>query len=187
MDVKYCKCGCNTALKKKKSIWAKNHHGRKSPVDFVVEDHSYKSCCWIWKLKLEWTGYGRIKRNGKSHTVHVYYWEAINGKKPQGMELDHLCRVRACMRPDHLELVTHKENDRRGASARLKEENISEIFSLYNSGITMKNIARMFSISRGHVSDIIRETKWNNVSEIKRMRRYNKEGDFKWAVSAQRS
>lgn len=46
--------------------------------------------------------------------VHVVVWEHTYGAKPEGMELDHLCRVPACCNIEHLELVTHRENMRRG-------------------------------------------------------------------------
>lgn len=46
--------------------------------------------------------------------VHRYAWEFYNGPVPEGLELDHLCRNRACWCPEHLEPVTHRENTLRG-------------------------------------------------------------------------
>ena len=69
--------------------------------------------CWIWKLKPMHTGYGRIHRAGKYKSAHRAVYEAHRGPVPDGMELDHLCNVRLCVNPDHLEPVTHAENLRR--------------------------------------------------------------------------
>jgi len=64
-------------------------------------------------------GYGYIGRGGKyggSTYAHRVAWEAVHGPIPKGMEIDHLCRNRACCNPAHLELVTHRENVARGAA-----------------------------------------------------------------------
>lgn len=64
----------------------------------------------------EWTrgksnGYGRVGlSNGSRIYIHRYVWELANGKIPDGMEIDHRCRNRACCNVDHLRIVTHKVN-----------------------------------------------------------------------------
>jgi len=71
--------------------------------------------CWIWKANTSPTGgYGRFKFNERFRHAHIYSWEAEYGTVPDGLELDHLCRVRVCVRPSHLEAVTHLENYLRG-------------------------------------------------------------------------
>lgn len=67
--------------------------------------------CWEWvgKSKHE-LGYGRIRHNGRRMGAHKFLWESLNGPVPEGKELDHLCRNPKCVRPDHLEPVTHREN-----------------------------------------------------------------------------
>lgn len=47
--------------------------------------------------------------------THRYSYERAEGPVPAGLELDHLCRVRSCVNPEHLEPVTHRENMRRGS------------------------------------------------------------------------
>ncbi len=75
--------------------------------------------CWIWTGALYWTGYGQFPESiGKTATAHCWGYQRFVGPIPDGLELDHLCRVRACVRFDHLEPVTHGDNVRRGSSAK---------------------------------------------------------------------
>lgn len=73
-----------------------------------------ESGCWIWMLSTDPCGYGRVKRGGKLLLAHRVAYEAWNGRIEEGKELDHLCRVRCCVNPKHLEPVSHRENIRRG-------------------------------------------------------------------------
>ena len=71
--------------------------------------------CWTWHGSTNGVGYGRF--TPKSPTLvysHRYAYETMVGPIPQGLELDHLCRNRACVNPSHLEPVTHRENTVRG-------------------------------------------------------------------------
>lgn len=69
--------------------------------------------CQIWTGATD-RGYGRICVGGVVQRVHRVAWELANGPIPEGMTLDHLCHVKACINVAHLELVDHAENTRRG-------------------------------------------------------------------------
>lgn len=71
--------------------------------------------CWVWLGPVNQSGYGHLRRFGY---VHRLAWEMLRGPIPAGLTVDHLCRNRVCVRPDHLELVTRAENVRRENAAR---------------------------------------------------------------------
>ncbi len=75
--------------------------------------------CWLWTGYRDPKGYGRISAGPGSGLIrpHKVVYEFTRGPIPDGLQLDHLCRVRACVNPDHLEPVTAYENFLRGESA----------------------------------------------------------------------
>lgn len=80
--------------------------------------------CWLWDGNISGSGYGylsqRVGAEGRPASVYAHRmaYEMFVGEVPAGLEVDHLCRVRSCVRPDHLEPVTHAENVRRSVEAR---------------------------------------------------------------------
>ena len=72
------------------------------------------SGCIIWLGALNDSGYGRIKIRSRFRRAHRVAWELENGPIPSDLCIDHLCRVRCCINPTHMELVTRGENVKRG-------------------------------------------------------------------------
>lgn len=74
--------------------------------------------CWFWIGSIDVHGYGQIKKTSERRNVsaHRASYEMNVGTIPEGLTIDHLCRQRHCVRPDHLEVVTGAENTRRGFS-----------------------------------------------------------------------
>ncbi len=78
--------------------------------------------CWEWTGRLHRLGYGafgRTKAGSISSLAHRRHWIEVVGPLAPGIDLDHLCRNRRCVRLNHLEPVTHKENCRRGLNGAL--------------------------------------------------------------------
>jgi hypothetical protein len=77
-------------------------------------DRSDPDACWLWDRVIGTGGYGYHNWRGRTvraHRVSVL----IDGRTiPDGMQVDHTCRTRSCINPRHLEVVTPRENKRRG-------------------------------------------------------------------------
>jgi hypothetical protein len=83
-----------------------------SRIEFVADG------CWLWTGSLSPTGYGeRIRRSGNRQAPHRVVYELMVGPIPEGLVIDHLCRVRNCVNPAHLEPVTQRENTMRSPIA----------------------------------------------------------------------
>lgn len=72
----------------------------------VTED---ASGCWLWNRAME-SGYGQFSDNRKMWLAHRWSYEFLRAEIPDGLVLDHLCRVRVCVNPWHLEPVTQSAN-----------------------------------------------------------------------------
>ena len=92
---------------------------RNLPIKQRLEDNIEidSNGCWLWLKCKDRGGYGQIWFNGKRRLTHRISYELYVGPIPEGLQIDHLCRVRACCNPLHLEPVTSAENNRRGEPA----------------------------------------------------------------------
>lgn len=70
--------------------------------------------CWLWEGPIHPDGYGLVYSDGRTEGVHRVAVRKAGREIPIGMQVDHLCRVRCCINPTHLEVVSHAENIRRG-------------------------------------------------------------------------
>lgn len=74
--------------------------------------------CWEWTGPLNTRGYAMLHVGGQSYRAARFVYEHVVGSIPEGLELDHLCRTRCCVNPEHLEPVTHQENIRRAQAVK---------------------------------------------------------------------
>lgn len=82
----------------------------------IPENRPELGPCWQWIGGVNSSGYGQFYIERQPHRSHIISYRLIVGKVPEGLELDHLCRNRRCVRPTHLEPVTHRVNCLRGIS-----------------------------------------------------------------------
>lgn len=85
-------------------------------VDFhgpIPEHAPWLGSCWIWTGYTHPSGYGRIYADGRAYQAHTFGFLRLVGEIPDGLEPDHLCRNKSCVRPSHLEPVTHLVNCQR--------------------------------------------------------------------------
>lgn len=79
--------------------------------------------CLLWTGSIKPNGYGQMRWHGENGYVHRYAWTVANGSIPGKLTVDHLCRVRHCVRVEHLELCSNEENSRRGGRDRERCQN----------------------------------------------------------------
>mgnify|MGYP006403574733 FL=1 len=123
-----CKCGCGEAtaiasktdtstkrIKGQPMMFVKGHNRRRPVEDRFWEKIVIKDTgCWEWQGYCNEEGYGRLGLGSTVVRAHRWAYEHYKGPIGDQLPLDHICRVRHCVNPDHLEPVTHRENAMRG-------------------------------------------------------------------------
>jgi len=133
-----------------------------SPVEYIERDCGYKTPCWVWqRAKGSRDGYGRKGVGRRVLLAHRVYFERVRGPIPKGLQLDHLCRVRACVNPDHLEPVTSKTNVRRGSGPKLSLSVVPKIRARFEAGESMRSIGRSLGVSHHTISAAIQGRSWS--------------------------
>lgn len=169
----HCGCGKKTLISTRSDelkgwvlgspkVYIHGHRFRLSPVDYVEEDRGYATPCWIWKLSTNLHGYGQTKKFRTSNIAHIVFYERKYGKVPDGLELDHLCRIRLCVNPDHLEPVTRMVNVQRGAQAKLSPKDVLQIRDLYKI-MRCTDIAELYNVSPTAITDVAYRKSWKNI------------------------
>jgi hypothetical protein len=88
------------------------------------------TACWLWTgtRNRNKGGYGKFHLQGKRVLAHRFSYELFKGIIPQGLTIDHLCKITHCVNPEHLEAVTMKENVLRGEG--FAAQNAKKVFCL---------------------------------------------------------
>jgi hypothetical protein len=81
-----------------------------SPVHRLLEFLPFGDECWEWQGNRRANGYGSFWMDGSSRLAHRAVYELLVGPIPDGLQIDHLCRNRACVNPSHLEVVDARTN-----------------------------------------------------------------------------
>jgi HNH endonuclease len=96
------------------------------PIKLPVEERFRRKVifgdkCWEWVGSRNSSGYGYFFFQGKNRRAHRVVYELFVAPIPEGMTIDHLCRNRACVNPDHLEVIPFRENVLRGENQMAKQ------------------------------------------------------------------
>lgn len=193
----YCQCGCGepTPLASRTStrdgtvkgrpgrfIHGHNARGQFTSVlerianKYRVEDRGHDSPCWVWTASTSRTGYGMVRDAGRMRPAHRAVYEASRGPVPSTLEMDHLCRVRNCVNPDHLEPVTGAENQRRGANTKLTPDDVRAIrrehaaLPRHKSGEAIKPgymtaFAKRWGVTKTHIQNITNHVVWRDIED----------------------
>jgi len=95
-------------------FWAKTRIAVDCPCHLCAATEEASAKCIVWTASYTGGGYGGFWNGTRQVRAHRFAYELLVGPIPEGLALDHLCRVRRCVAPAHLEAVTQRENVRRG-------------------------------------------------------------------------
>jgi hypothetical protein len=170
-----CHCGCGEetticdgtdaaagAIKGKPRLYCRGHSGeKKGHPQYVIDE---KTGCWIWQWSKGDKGYGRVRVEGKSYAIpaHVHYYQQRFGPIPDGLQLDHRCRNRACVNPEHLEPVTCLVNVRRGLVPKINITIARAIKDDLRQGMKRRHIAKKHQVSLAIIDSIRRGQTWKD-------------------------
>lgn len=122
---------------------------RRIPVNTYVwlKIHKKSNGCWLWTGSTDRFGYGILAiRSHKNKYAHRIVYEMTRGPIPQGLTLDHLCGVKACVNPEHLEPVTIRVNILRAVSPA--SINAAKTQCVHGHPLTPHNTYRYFHMNQ---------------------------------------
>lgn len=117
--------------------------------------------CYDWQRSKDKDGYGYFRAGRRVIRAHKFYYELKYGPVAPGMELDHRCRNRGCVNPEHLDPVPHVVNCRRGGVVKLMSmDKAREVRRLCGNGVRQRDAAAKFGISESLVAHIMTNRVW---------------------------
>jgi site-specific DNA-cytosine methylase len=129
---------------------------------YVIETNG----CWRWTRAKTTAGYGHFHVFNRYYQAHRLVYTLLRGAVTTA-HMDHLCRNRACVNPDHLEPVSHRENVRRGGGTRLTVERVRAIHELADRGLSQREIGRLMGVDHSTVCRVLRGSRWSEYQPIR--------------------
>src|ERR1043166_2281264 len=114
----------------------------KTIADLLATHSMYCGDCIVWTGALDWKGYGKVGLNGQVLGAHRVAYKLVHGDIPDGLQVNHLCRNRACINPGHLNLVTSRENTMHPRSESITKHNAEKTHCLRGHPFTQENTYR---------------------------------------------
>lgn len=174
-DAGLCQCGCGEKtnlspysdaprgyVKGEPMRFLPGHWARtkSASLEYAVEDRGHDTPCWVWAGSRQLNGYGMTSIGHRSVSAHRLFWEREHGAIPDGAQIDHMCRVKACVNPAHMELVNAAVNIRRRPATKLTKEKCARIRQLRADGLLHREIAERFGVSRQTIGDVLNGRIW---------------------------
>lgn len=171
----YCHCGCgqktNLARQNLKQwgyikgepvphLPGHNTRIKYSTERYIVDENG----CWVWQHNRTFGGYPHTTDDaGKPVLAHRYEYTKKYGTIPKGYDLDHLCKNRSCINPDHCEPVTNAENIRRGKATKLNWDKVREIRRLHSEGgYTYGSLGKRYGVTAQCICLIVKRKNWDD-------------------------
>lgn len=131
------------------------------PNDYRVDE---LTGCWEWLRAKDAKGYGLTSIKHKTKRAHRVYYEMFSGPIAPGAHIDHLCKNRSCVNPEHLEMVSPEENVRRQSNTKLSHAAAAEIRSLA-SAYTRTELARAYGVTWQAINNVVKGISWREPVE----------------------
>lgn len=138
-----------------------NQNGRRKGPDYWVEDRGYLTPCWVWQGHVNASGYGVVNDGGQTRLAYAVYHDRVKTAPGEGEQRDHLCRVRACVNPDHIEVVPAAVNVQRGRLAKVTADQVREMRRL---NLRTPEIQLRYGLSRTQAKTIRAGRQWKGVA-----------------------
>lgn len=170
-----CECGCGGVVPiatrtDTAKAWVKGrpirfmvgHGNRKAGPGWIV----MPSGCWEWQRGRDEKGYGQTQRGGQCQKAHRYVWRQQRGELAPGQQLHHVCGNKACVNPDHLEVLTDYEHRARENRMRLTPDQVVEIRQRAADGEPLFEIADQYGVSAPHVSRVVSGQRFAHIKAL---------------------